>query len=465
LPEAVAATERVCEANRIGGHLGGIGRGLTQSLALALASAWTRGTIARARSTSALSMMAPLDLGPNYRRPTMMMLHNGPMTTLPRGFHSYVANIGIKDETDDFVVIAAEHPVPAAGVFTQSRFAGCSVDVSRAAVADGRLQAFVVISKNSNVATGGRGRANADEVVSSVAKSLRASDADILLASTGVIGRQYPMDRIRTHLATLPTPFTSTSVDDCAHGIMTTDTMPKVATADVAGSAGGARVVGIAKGVGMIEPNMATLITLFVTDAEVDAATLDAVFRRVMDRTFNAVSVDTDTSTSDTAAVMASGDAGAVDVEAFEAALHDVALSLTKQVARDGEGATTLIEVLVDGARDDAQAKRVAKAIVNSPLVKTAVHGADPNWGRVAMAIGKCSDDTDIDQERVVIRFGTEEMYPRQLGEAELALLSQYLRGDDVLIHVSLGVADGTFTVYGCDLTDGYVRINADYTT
>ena len=156
----------------------------------------------------------------------------------------------------------------------------------------------------------------------------------------------------------------------------------------------------------MIEPDMATLITLLFTDADIDAVALDAIFRRVIDRTFNCVSIDTDTSTSDTAIVIASGAAGRVESAEFEHALYEVAESLTKQVARDGEGAETLIEVQVDGARDDAQAKRVAKAIVNSPLVKTAVHGADPNWGRVAMAIGKCSDDVDIDERNVVIRFG-----------------------------------------------------------
>jgi glutamate N-acetyltransferase/amino-acid N-acetyltransferase len=242
---------------------------------------------------------------------------------------------------------------------------------------------------------------------------------------------------------------------------MTTDTVPKVAEA----RAGAARVVGLAKGVGMIEPDMATLITLFLTDAEIGSDELDQLFRRVIDRTFNALSIDTDTSTSDTAAIMASGAAGPVAPSDLEAALHTVALSLTRQVARDGEGATTLIEVTVDGAADDTQAKRVAKTIVNSPLVKTAVHGADPNWGRVAMAVGKCSDDTDIDQERVVIRFGTQEVYPRPLDEDGLAALAGYMKGDEVLVHVSLGLGDGAFTVYGCDLSDQYVRINADYTT
>ncbi len=228
-----------------------------------------------------------------------------------------------------------------------------------------------------------------------------------------------------------------------------------------------ARVVGMAKGSGMIEPNMATMIAVLLTDAAVDARALDAVFRSVVERTFNCLSIDTDTSTSDTAVVLASGAAGPVPADAFESALHEVALDLTRQIAADGEGAETLIEVRVGGARDAAQAKRVAKAIVNSPLVKTAVHGADPNWGRVAMAIGKCDTDADIDidPERVVIRFGAQEVYPTRVDDAGLAALSDYLRGDEVLIDVTLGIGDATATAWGCDLTAGYVRINADYTT
>jgi glutamate N-acetyltransferase/amino-acid N-acetyltransferase len=244
---------------------------------------------------------------------------------------------------------------------------------------------------------------------------------------------------------------------------MTTDTVSKIAQATVSGSS--SRVVGVAKGVGMIEPNMATLITMIFTDALIAPADLDLVFRKVIDQTFNCVSVDTDTSTSDTAIVMASGAAGVVDLLAFEQALYEVALSLTKQVARDGEGAEKLIEVHVDAAKDRDQAKAVAKAIVNSPLVKTAVHGADPNWGRVAMAVGKCSQYLDINQDNVVIRFGLQEVYPTQVDAEGLANLSKYMRGTDVRIHVSLATGTSDATVWGCDLTDGYVRINADYTT
>jgi glutamate N-acetyltransferase/amino-acid N-acetyltransferase len=385
------------------------------------------------------------------------------VTALPAGFGAHVANIGIKDGTDDLVVVAADRPCATAAVFTASRFAGPSVALSRANAADGSARAVVVLSKNANVATGPQGHEDALEIARSVADRLGCEPTEILVASTGVIGRRYPMDRVRAGLAAVPSHPSSSEAAAVARGMMTTDTVPKVAEADVAGSR--ARVVGVAKGVGMIEPDMATHISLLFTDAEVDVADLDAVFRRVVDRTFNCVSIDTDTSTSDTSIVMASGAAGPVEAAAFEAALESVATDLTKQIARDGEGANSLIEVHVDAARDHAQAKRVAKSIVNSPLVKTAVHGGDPNWGRVAMAIGKCSDDTDIEQDRVVIRFGTREVYPELLDDAALAELSGYMRSPEVLVHVSLGTGDGEATVWGCDLSDTYVRFNADYTT
>jgi glutamate N-acetyltransferase / amino-acid N-acetyltransferase len=382
---------------------------------------------------------------------------------LPQGFSAYVANIGIKDSSQDLTLVVAESVCVAAGVFTQSRFAGPSVVVSRENIADNSARAVVVISKNANVATGAEGMSKAREVVSAVAQKVGCEAKDVLVASTGVIGRQYPMQNVRVGLSAIPDKFENTSVEDVARGIMTTDTVHKTAEATIAGSS--ARVVGVAKGVGMIEPNMATLITMMFTDAEIDKASLDQIFRRVIDKTFNCVSVDTDTSTSDTAIILASGAAGSVDTVSFETALYEVALSLTKQVAGDGEGAEKLIEVCVDGARDVRQAKLVAKSIVNSPLVKTAVHGADPNWGRVAMAIGKCSDEHDIDESKVVIRFGIQEVYPTFVGASGLDALSKYMRSDTVRIHVTLNTGNADCTVWGCDLTDGYIRINADYTT
>lgn len=381
---------------------------------------------------------------------------------LPRGFHAHVTNIGIKDATDDFTVVAADGPCVAAGVFTQSSFAGPSVLVSRRHVASGTARAMVVISKNANVATGAQGLADAEEVVAGVASALGCAATDVLLASTGVIGRPYPMDAVRAGLAAIPSPLPGTDAAAVARGIMTTDTVAKTASATV----GAARIVGVAKGVGMIEPNMATMIAMFFTDAEVSLHVLDAVFRRVIDRTLNCVSIDTDTSTSDTAIILANGAAGTVAAAEFEAALYSVAQSLTKQIARDGEGATTLLEVTVDQAASAEQAKRVARAIVNSPLVKTAVHGADPNWGRVAMAVGKATTADEVDQDSVVIRFGDQEVYPARLNDDGLEALAAYMRGDDVLIHVSLATGGtAAATVWGCDLTDGYVRINADYTT
>lgn len=382
--------------------------------------------------------------------------------SLPQGFTAHVANIGIKDTTTDFLVVASEVTATASAVFTRSRFAGPSVLLSRLHVADGQLRAALVVSKNANVATGPLGAANAAELAEGVAKALGCPPADVLITSTGVIGRPYPMERIRDHLATLaggPYPVTDAAV--AATAMMTTDTVAKFAQAQV----GEARIVGLAKGVGMIEPDMATMIALVFTDAAVAAKDLDRCFRAAVERSFNSLSVDTDTSTSDTAAVLANGLAGPVDLGAFSAALEEVCRSLTRQLARDGEGATKLLVVTVSGARDDAQAKRVAKAIVNSPLVKTAVHGADPNWGRVAMAIGKGAEETDIDQDRVVIRFGELQVYPGQLDQTGLDRLAETMAADEVTITADLGIAQGSWTVFGCDLSDQYIRINADYTT
>ena len=383
------------------------------------------------------------------------------MTDLPQGFSVHVANMGIKDDTNDVMILHCETLATTAGVFTQSRFAGPSVAISRHNVSSGTARAVTVISKNANVATGDTGHANAEEITQLVGAAIDADPSDILIGSTGVIGVQYPMERIRSHLSALQVPFLERSAEAAASAIMTTDTHPKVASAP----AGHATVVGFAKGVGMIEPDMATMIAVITTDAQIAPNDLKQTFRRVIDRTFNALSIDTDTSTSDMAVIVASGITGPVDDTQFETALSDVCLNLTRQLAADGEGAETLIVVDVASARDDDQARRVAKAIINSPLVKTAIHGRDPNWGRVAMAIGKCQNDTDIDQQAVTIRFGEQEVYPNPATPEALIELQTYLAGDEVHIGVDLGVADGTFTAYGCDLTDGYVRVNADYTT
>ncbi|MGW2227243.1 bifunctional glutamate N-acetyltransferase/amino-acid acetyltransferase ArgJ [Streptomyces formicae] len=382
----------------------------------------------------------------------------------PQGFLVHHGRAGIKETAPDFTVIASEVPAVASAVFTRSRFAGPSVLLSREAVADRSARGVVVLSGNANVATGAEGRRDAEEIRRRVAEAIGADENDVLIASTGLIGHRYPMPLLRAHVASLRWPFPGADFDAAATAIMTTDTHPKVRRA----RCGDATLVGIAKGVGMMEPDMATLLTFFCTDAAVGPVVLDDVFRRVMDRTFNALSIDTDTSTSDTAAVFASGLAGHVDLVEFERALGALALDLVKDIARDGEGATKLLEVRVTGARDVAQAKRVAKAVVNSPLVKTAVHGADPNWGRVAMAVGKCQDDLDIVPERVTISFGAQEVYPGTPGPKELERVAEHLKNAEVALQVDLGVrpySTAEFTAFGCDLTEGYVRLNADYST
>ncbi|HLI55280.1 MAG TPA: bifunctional glutamate N-acetyltransferase/amino-acid acetyltransferase ArgJ [Acidimicrobiales bacterium] len=383
------------------------------------------------------------------------------MSFFPEGFRAQTLALGLRESGDDCAVVVADRLCVGAGVFTRSLFAGPSVALSRSRLVGGSAQGLVVVAKNANVANGPRGRRDAEEVTALVASAVGLESDRILIASTGVIGRPYPMDSIRAGLGRLAgAPFDATP-SDVAVAMMTTDTVPKTATQN----AGGARLVGVAKGVGMIEPDMATMLAFVFTDALVEADVLARLWRRAVDATFNCLSIDGDTSTSDTAVVLASGAAGPVDEGELAAALREVCLDLTLQLARDGEGATKLLTVTVRAARDAAQARRVAKSVVNSPLVKTAVHGADPNWGRVAMAIGKCRDDTDIDPDRVVIRFGDQEAYPARPGPDGLAALSEAMKGDHVDIDVELGTGLAEATVYGCDLSAEYVRINADYTT
>ena len=384
-----------------------------------------------------------------------------PTVDLPAGFVAHTGHAGLRPDGDDVAVLVSTRPCVSAGMFTQSRFEGPSVTLSRLRASAGRARAVVVVAKNANVANGPQGRRDAEEVTAAVGAAVGIPADEVIIASTGVIGRPYPMDLLRPHLAGLATAAFDADAGRVARAMMTTDTVAKTAVQQ----AGPARVVGMAKGVGMIEPDMATMLAFVVTDAAVDRETLAGLWRRAVSETFNSLSIDTDTSTSDTAVILANGAAGPVSEAALAVAVREVCLDLTLQLARDGEGATKLLTVTVRAAADGAQARRVAKAIVNSPLVKTAVHGADPNWGRVAMAIGKCQDDRDIDPERVVIRFGDLETYPERPGEAGLGRLTDIMAADHVDIEVELGTGSAEATVYGCDLSDRYVRINADYTT
>jgi len=380
----------------------------------------------------------------------------------PQGFRSCAKNVGIRDNTLDFTVIASDVPASAAAMFTQSRFCGPTIIVNREYVANGRLQAFVINSKNANVATGKQGLANVRETAQLVANELHIVPEDVLVSSTGVIGRQLPMEKIRAGIQGISKELQVDHLEQAALAIMTTDTRPKMRSCKI----GNAALVGIAKGVGMIEPNMATMLSYFVTDARIAPDVLKRCLKEAVDRSYNMVSVDTDTSTSDTVAIMANGLAGEVDLDEFRHALQTMTIELAKEIARDGEGATKLIEVTVDQASSFAQAKRVAKSIVNSPLVKTAIFGADPNWGRIAMAIGKCEEQTEIVPEKISISFGDLLVYQGYpLEEDKLDQLEAYLHNPDVLVSVSLGLGDAQATVWGCDLSYEYVRINGEYTT
>ena len=386
-----------------------------------------------------------------------------PLPFHPKGFLSVAKNIGIKDETLDFTVIHSTARAVAVGMFTQSLFCGAPVIVGREHLADDHAQTLVINSKNANVATGQRGVDDARATCRWVAQELGVAPEDVIPSSTGVIGHHLPMDRFQEAIAgQLRSQLHADNLDAASEAIMTTDTRPK----RIARQVGGSVVAGIAKGAGMIEPDMATMLAFVFTDAALSPAVLRPMLQKSVGKSFNMISVDTDTSTSDTVIAMANGLAGEVDRDAFQAALDEVCIHLAKEVARDGEGASKLIEVAVTSARDDAQAKRVAKAIVNSPLVKTAVHGADPNWGRLAMAIGKCHEERDISPERLRMAFGETCVFAGgEPQDVDLRALETYLRAPEVRIVVDLGLQSGQATAWGCDLTEEYVRINALYTT
>ena len=380
----------------------------------------------------------------------------------PQGFRSCAKNVGVRDDTLDFTVIASDVPAAAAAMFTQSRFCGAAIIVGREHIADGQLQAFVINSKNANVATGDEGLANIRAIVRLVADELNIAPQDVLPSSTGVIGWQLPIERILAGIRGLRDELQPDQLQLSARAIMTTDTRPKIRARKI----GNAVLVGMAKGVGMIEPNMATMLSYFVTDAQIAPAQLKQYLQEAVDLSFNMVSVDTDTSTSDTVAIMANGVAGPVDLDEFRSALQAMAIELAQELARDGEGATKLLEVRVEQAASFAQAKRVAKSIVNSPLVKTAIFGTDPNWGRVAMAIGKCDEQKDIVPEKVSIAFGDLLVYQgRAMGQENLPQLRAYLQQPEVVIRVFLGLGSAVATVWGCDLSYEYVKINGEYTT
>lgn len=380
----------------------------------------------------------------------------------PKGFKSLGKYIGIKEMNKDFALIVSDVEASAAAVFTRSTFCGAPVTLGKELIKAGKAQAFLVTSGISNVATGQQGLDNARKEMEVLGDELGIDPLLVLPNSTGVIGVQLPMDKILAAIPGCKSELGENNWEATAEAIMTTDTHAKLVRRKV----GDAVLLGMAKGAGMIEPNMATMLSFWVTDAAIPSNMLQPMLKRVVDQSFNCLSIDTDTSTSDTVAIMANGLAGNVDLEAFEAAFLEAAIDLSKQIVADGEGATKLIEVVVTGAIDTEQARAMAKSVVNSPLVKTAVYGADANWGRVAMALGKVFDQR-LDPEKIKISFGDHTVYdngaPTGISDDPV---EDYLKAaKEITISVNLGIGDSSATVWGCDLTEGYIKINALYRT
>jgi len=385
-----------------------------------------------------------------------MTLHDDPR--FPRGFRCASVNCGIKTEGKDLSLFASEVPAAASAVFTRNHVAGAPVVVGRELIRGGRLQAVVVNSRVSNVGTGEDGIARARRMGVAAARALGIDPGLVLMSSTGVIGVPLPVENIEEALPGLA----SLLQDDPmvgAEGIMTTDTHAKA----ISLSMGPATLTVVGKGSGMIEPNMATMLVYAFTDAALDAPALDRVLRSVVDETLNMLSVDTDTSTSDTCALLANGLAGPVAEDVFREALLEAFTRMTEMLARDGEGATTLVRVTVTGAAAQAEARTVAKSLVNSPLVKTMVFGGDPNVGRILMAVGKCFTCT-VAPERINASIcGVPVLAEGCRADFDENAVRTLLRADPVDLEVDLGLGSGRARAWGCDLTHGYVDENASY--
>ena len=385
-----------------------------------------------------------------------MEFHHRP--EFPRGFRCASRHIGLKPKGKDLALFVSDVDAAAAAVFTRNQFPGAPVVLGRETIKAGRLRAVVVNSKVSNVATGAQGLEHARRMAAAAAAEVGCDPGRVLVSSTGVIGVSLPIEKIEQGMHGIRAELQDDPLVG-AHGIMTTDTHPKALSVRV----GDATITWVAKGSGMIEPNMATMLAYIFTDAAFDAPTLDRMLRRAVHVSFNMLSVDSDTSTSDTCAILANGLAGAVPEDAFVEALTAGCIRMTETLARDGEGAKHLLRTIVRGAATDAEARRVAKTLVNSPLIKTMVFGADPNVGRILMAVGKCFDcvihpaTTDaFINGHAVVRAGARVDFDD--AEVRAAL------GRDVVdLEVALGVGDATATAYGCDLTQGYIDENAAY--
>jgi glutamate N-acetyltransferase / amino-acid N-acetyltransferase len=385
-----------------------------------------------------------------------MPFHARPV--FPRGFRCASRNVGLKPTAKDLALFVSEVDATAAAVFTRNQFPGAPVILGRETIKGGVLRAIFANSKVSNVATGERGIENARRMAAAAAAELNCTPDKILVSSTGVIGVALPIDIIEKGVRGMSAELVADPIIG-AEGIMTTDTHAKALSLSV----GDATITWVAKGSGMIEPNMATMLAYIFTDAALDAPTLDRMLRQAVDSSFNMLSVDSDTSTSDTCAILANGLAGPVDAAEFQKALDAGCLRMTEILARDGEGATHLLRTTARGAKDLRDARKIAKTLVNSPLIKTMVFGADPNVGRILMAVGKCFDSTIVPSSTSAWINGHEVLRDGYRLDFDDAVVRTALGSEVVDIVVSLGVGDAEATAYGCDLTQGYIDENAAY--
>lgn len=383
-------------------------------------------------------------------------------------FSTVAAGVRYKGRTDVMMAELASGSA-IAGVFTRSSTRSAPVLDCQTKLAnpDGTNDraVFLVNSGNSNAFTGKYGINSVNAITRKVADVTGVPSARIFTSSTGVIGEPLPHEKIEAVIETLSADLSENGAEAAARAIMTTDTFPKGSAAEVEIDGKPVRIAGIAKGSGMIAPDMATMLVYIFTDAQISQKALQALVSSLTEDTFNAITVDSDTSTSDTLLIGATGASG-VNVEssaAFSDALRNVMLDLAHQVVKDGEGATKFVEVQVSGAASDSDARKVAMAIANSPLVKTAIAGEDPNWGRIVMAVGKSG--AEADRDRLTIRFGdivvaengwVSPSYSEEQG-------ATYMKNSDLVIACDLGLASGSSTVWTCDLTHRYIEINADY--
>ena len=375
-----------------------------------------------------------------------------------------VCGIRYAGRTDLLVVELAEGTT-VAGVFTKSLTASASVLACRDALKNGIARVLVVNSGNSNAFTGKSGVASVERIRSSASKLFNCDTQNIFTSSTGVIGEKLPDEKITLALANIV--FSELAWDDAARAIMTTDTYPKLATQTA--MIGGTKVTinGISKGSGMIAPDMATMLAFVFTDANIPAATLQKLLNEANETTFNSVTVDGDTSTSDTLLIFATGKAGNSegDYSDFKRALHAVLHNLALQVVKDGEGAEKLVTIKISGAESKNAAKNIAMSIANSPLVKTAIAASDANWGRIVMAVGKAGERADRD--KLCIAIGGVSV--AKDGEADPSYnesqIVEHMQGRDIIINVDVGVGSESATVYTCDLTHRYIDINGSYRT